>query len=175
MASPQAQDFLNSIQSDLRRFWPAIAAVFLVLGIRRLFTVPAELAHLPRVPVLPTLWSYAKGEVEDVRIKKLILPFANEKGEGVVVIYALGRWIVHVLDRKVSIYYSIQELLLTGVAINRLPRICPMISSSSPKKSPQMACYSGASLGTRTSSCPMAKLGNVTRASSGPLSTVMCH
>ena len=46
-----------------------------------------------------------KGEVEDVRIKKLILPFANEKGEGVVVIYALGRWIVHVLDRKVSIYY----------------------------------------------------------------------
>ena len=95
------------MQQDLARFWPFISAVALVLYIRYLFSVPAELAHLPRVPVLPTLWSYAKGEVEDVRIKRLILPYANEKGESVVVIYALGRWIVHVLDAKVRIF-SIQ-------------------------------------------------------------------
>jgi hypothetical protein len=52
------------------------------------------------VPVLPTLLSFAKGEVEDVRIKKLLLPYAN-RGDNVVLVYALGRWIVHVLDKKV--------------------------------------------------------------------------
>ncbi|KAJ6471486.1 cytochrome P450 [Mycena sanguinolenta] len=34
----------------------------------------------PRVPVIPMLLSYARGEVEDVRIKKLLLPHAN-RGE----------------------------------------------------------------------------------------------
>lgn len=65
------------------------------------FTPPAELRHLPRAPILPLLWSYASGEVEDVRIKRLLLPFANKQGEGLVLVYALGRWIVHVLDHQV--------------------------------------------------------------------------
>lgn len=165
MASPQVQDFLTSIQTDVRRFWPALAGIFLVLGIRRLFTVPAELAHLPRVPVLPTLWSYAKGEVEDVRIKKLILPFANEKGESVVVIYALGRWIVHVLDRKVSRPFCSRMLrTLTHNVILRSPRICLMTSLLSQKKFPRMGCYSGASSGTRILFCPTASPGSVTHA-----------
>ncbi|KAK1236607.1 hypothetical protein PQX77_000159 [Marasmius sp. AFHP31] len=78
-----------------------ITCALCVLVVKQ-FTPPAELQHLPRVPILPLLWSYAKGEVEDVRIKKLIVPFANEKNEGVVVVYALGRWIVHVLDHKIG-------------------------------------------------------------------------
>lgn len=89
------------LKEDVLRYWPALSAIFLVYYITRALSVPSELAHLPRVPVLPTIWSYVKGEVEDVRIKKLVLPYANEKGEGLVLIYALGRWIVHVLDHKV--------------------------------------------------------------------------
>jgi hypothetical protein len=98
---PNVQQGVFSLQRDLSTYWPYILGVTLVYFIYTSFRVPAELAHLPRVPVIPTLISYAKGEVEDARIKRLILPFANEKGESVVVIYALGRWIVHVLDAKV--------------------------------------------------------------------------
>ena len=70
------------------------------LAIKRLFAVPKELQHIPAVPVLPTLISFARGEVEDVRIKRLLLPYA-QKGEPAVLMYALGRWIIHVLDSKV--------------------------------------------------------------------------
>ncbi|EIN09015.1 cytochrome P450 [Punctularia strigosozonata HHB-11173 SS5] len=48
-----------------------------------MFAVPPELQHLPRVPVIPTLLSFAKGEVEDVRIKKLLLPYAT-RGDSVI-------------------------------------------------------------------------------------------
>ncbi|KDR84662.1 hypothetical protein GALMADRAFT_133908 [Galerina marginata CBS 339.88] len=74
----------------------------IVFLINRAFTPPAELRHLPRAPILPLLWSYISGEVEDIRLKRLILPFANQAGEGVVVVYALGRWIVHVLDHQIA-------------------------------------------------------------------------
>lgn len=73
----------------------------LVHFIWRFFTVPAHLRHLPCVPIFPLLKSYLSGEVEDVRLRRLILPFANEKGEGVVLVWALGRWMVHLLDEKV--------------------------------------------------------------------------
>lgn len=65
------------------------------------FTVPAHLRHLPSVPIFPLLKSYLTGEVEDTRIRRLVLPFANEKKEGVVLVWALGRWMVHILDEKV--------------------------------------------------------------------------
>ena len=78
----------------------AIPSLLIFLTIKQ-FTVPRQLAHLPKVPILPLLWSYASGEAESDRIERLILPFANERGEGVVVVYALGRWIVHCLDAKV--------------------------------------------------------------------------
>ena len=78
------------------------ASLLLVFGIVKILTPPAELRHLPRVPILPLIWSYATGEVEDARFKRLIVPFADKKGEGVVLVYALGRWIVHVLDHKVT-------------------------------------------------------------------------
>lgn len=78
-------------------------AILAALLINKLLTPPPELRHLPRVSVLPLLWSYITGEVEDARIKRLIVPVANKTDEGVVLVYALGRWIVHVLDHKVFI------------------------------------------------------------------------
>ncbi|PPQ77543.1 hypothetical protein CVT24_005233, partial [Panaeolus cyanescens] len=83
--------------------WQTLLPIALAYAfIKWAFTPPSELRHLPRAPILPLLWSYARGEVEDVRIKRLLLPFANEKGEGVVLVYALGRWIVHVLDHQIA-------------------------------------------------------------------------
>ena len=73
-------------------------SVYLILSA---FTVPAHLRHLPCVPIFPLLKSYLTGEVEDTRIKRLVLPFANERKEGVVLVWALGRWMVHILDEKV--------------------------------------------------------------------------
>jgi hypothetical protein len=54
-------------------------------------------------PIFPLLKSYLSGEVEDTRIKRLILPFGNERGEGIVLVWALGRWMVHILDEKVCL------------------------------------------------------------------------
>ncbi|PFH47753.1 hypothetical protein AMATHDRAFT_6456 [Amanita thiersii Skay4041] len=65
-------------------------------------SVPANLRHLPHIPILPLLISYCKMEAEDVRIKKLILPFATQKKCGVVVVWALGRWTIHILDPKIG-------------------------------------------------------------------------
>jgi hypothetical protein len=87
---------------DIYAWWPWLLSGAVVLGVRHFFAVPKNLRHIPRVPVIPTLLSFARGEVEDVRIKKLLLPYAN-KGEPAVLVYALGRWIVHILDRKVSL------------------------------------------------------------------------
>ncbi|KAJ7824618.1 cytochrome P450 [Mycena olivaceomarginata] len=86
---------------DIYAWWPWLLSGAVVLGVRHLFAVPKNLRHIPRVPVIPTLLSFARGEVEDVRIKKLLLPYAN-KGEPAVLVYALGRWIVHILDRKIA-------------------------------------------------------------------------
>ncbi|TFK35801.1 cytochrome P450 [Crucibulum laeve] len=69
--------------------------------IRRLFYPPAALHHLPCVPILPLLLSYARKESDDIRIKNLILPYALSKGEGIVLVYAIGMWVVHILDIKV--------------------------------------------------------------------------
>lgn len=62
-----------------------------------LFTVPSELRHLPKVSPYATIWSYACRESVDSRVRRLILPFAK-RGEGVVLVYMLGKWGVHVLD-----------------------------------------------------------------------------
>lgn len=115
--STAASSFLTAIQQDVTRFWPLVLGVSVVFGIRQLFAVPKELRHIPAVPVIPTLWSFAKGEVEDVRIKKLLLPYAN-RGEGAVLVYALGRWIIHILDRKVrflSVFVGFQHTSSHGL------------------------------------------------------------
>jgi hypothetical protein len=87
-------------------------AILAALLINRLLTPPPELRHLPRLSVLPILWSYITGEVEDARIKRLIIPFANKTDEGVVLVYALGRWIVHILDHKVFIDSKFETRLI---------------------------------------------------------------
>lgn len=94
---------LQSFKLDLVKGWHIAVLILIVViwAVVKQLTVPKELAHLPSVPTLPLLWSYARAEAENERIERLILPFANQKGEGVVVVYALGRWIIHVLDYKV--------------------------------------------------------------------------
>ncbi|TFK38345.1 cytochrome P450 [Crucibulum laeve] len=88
--------------SELRHFSPYLLALLLtVLFINYLLTPPAELRHLPCVPVIPLLWSFISGETENSRIKRLLLPFMQDEGEGAVLVYALGRWMVHILDPKI--------------------------------------------------------------------------
>ncbi|KAJ7909030.1 cytochrome P450 [Mycena leptocephala] len=80
-------------------YW--LAALALVsFFIRRLFVVPSGLQHLPRVSIFPLLKSYLSMEPEDIRIRNLILPFANDQQEGVVLVWVLGRWMVHILDQQ---------------------------------------------------------------------------
>ncbi|KAH0582491.1 hypothetical protein H2248_010435 [Termitomyces sp. 'cryptogamus'] len=65
--------------------------------VRYVLAVPAELRHLPKVSPYATIWSYARRESVDSRVRRLILPFAK-RGDGVVLVYMLGKWGVHVLD-----------------------------------------------------------------------------
>jgi hypothetical protein len=64
------------------------------------FAVPPELRHLPRVSVLKLVWSYAKAEPDDVRIRRLILPFVKD-GEDIVLVWIFGRWIIHIINDEV--------------------------------------------------------------------------
>jgi hypothetical protein len=64
--------------------------------------VPSELAHLPRAPFIPILLSFLRGEPDDVRYRQQILPLLDEQGHGVVLVWMLGRWIVHVLDWRLG-------------------------------------------------------------------------
>ncbi|KAI0029801.1 cytochrome P450 [Vararia minispora EC-137] len=66
------------------------------------FTTLWELWHLPRVPILPLLVSYIKAEPEDKRIRRLILPFVNNHGHGLVLVWALGRWMVHIINEELG-------------------------------------------------------------------------
>ena len=79
----------------------AILVGTLVALVRYLLAVPQELRHLPRVSPYATIWSYAMRESVDSRVRRLILPFAR-CGEGVVLVYMLGKWGVHVLDPNVG-------------------------------------------------------------------------
>lgn len=78
-------------------FLAGLAIVF----VQYLLAVPSELRHLPRVSPFATIWSYVLREPVDSRVRRLILPFAR-RGEGVVLVYMLGKWGVHVLDANVS-------------------------------------------------------------------------
>lgn len=89
-----------------------IVCVVVFIVAKSFFFVPAELRHLPRVPILPLLWSYLSGEEENKRLRKLILPFANAKKEEVVLVWALGRWMVHILDQKVLISFYVNRSVL---------------------------------------------------------------
>lgn len=81
--------------------WLSATVLLLLVVVGPHVLVPQQLRHLPRVPVLPLLWSYLRGESDDERIRRLILPFATEKNEELVLVWALGRWVVHILDLQV--------------------------------------------------------------------------
>ena len=80
-----------------------LALIFLglVAFVIKAFRVPAELRHLPRVSIVRLLISYLTVEEENHRIQRLLMPFA-QRGHGLVVVWALGRWMVHILDEKVG-------------------------------------------------------------------------
>ncbi|KAH7921652.1 cytochrome P450 [Leucogyrophana mollusca] len=89
----------------------AIFSVFVVPllfygALYHLFAIPSNLRHLPSVPLLPLLRSYLSREPDDVRIKRLIMPFADDLSEGVVVVWAMGKWMVHILDSKLFMQVS---------------------------------------------------------------------
>lgn len=96
---------------DPATFWWSFFSLAAAFVIFQLFTVPSHLRHLPRVPIFPLLVSYLSGEVEDVRIKRLILPYANERDEGLVLVWALGRWMIHILDHRLAVEMT-EDLVL---------------------------------------------------------------
>ena len=78
-----------------------LSLVALCFGAYRLLSVPSPLRHIPTVPLWPLLRSYLSGEVEEQRVKRLILPFAKQMQTDVVLVFCLGDWMVQVLDPKV--------------------------------------------------------------------------
>ncbi|KAJ3515318.1 hypothetical protein NLJ89_g1839 [Agrocybe chaxingu] len=79
------------------QLWCLSVVGFFYALVQYLLAVPSDLRHLPKVSPYATIWSYAIRESVDRRVKRLIIPFA-ERGEGVVLVYMLGKWGVHVLD-----------------------------------------------------------------------------
>jgi hypothetical protein len=82
-----------------RKLIPVLASFY---ALHAFIAVPSELSHLPRAPLLPILKSYLRGEPDDVRYRRYILPLLDEAGHGVVLVWVLGRWMVHVLDWKLG-------------------------------------------------------------------------
>ncbi|KAG6918169.1 hypothetical protein DXG01_016154 [Tephrocybe rancida] len=81
------------------RWFLLILLVF--VSVQYILAVPADLRHLPRASPYATIWSYARRESVDSRVRRLILPFAR-RGDGVVLVYMLGKWGVHVIDATVG-------------------------------------------------------------------------
>ncbi|RPD54278.1 cytochrome P450 [Lentinus tigrinus ALCF2SS1-7] len=75
-------------------------SLLLATAVYRWTSVPPDLRHIPKVPIWPLIWSYLSGEVEERRIKRIILPFARKADADVVLVFVLGQWMVHVLDAK---------------------------------------------------------------------------
>jgi hypothetical protein len=98
-SAPHLERNMSTMQSAAVYLFIALASFLVVWG-SRVFAVPPELRHLPRVSVLRLLWSYAKAESDDVRARRLILPFVKD-GEDVVLVWIFGRWIIHIIKDEV--------------------------------------------------------------------------
>ncbi|KXN87718.1 Cytochrome P450 4F12 [Leucoagaricus sp. SymC.cos] len=92
------------------------SAIALSVVAKLLFVVPSKLSHLPRAPLLPLLFSYLSLEAEDQRIQRIVLPFANEKREPLVLVWTFGMWIVHIIDFEVG-----QAAMKDKVWVRQLP------------------------------------------------------
>ncbi|TFK34497.1 cytochrome P450 [Crucibulum laeve] len=98
--SASLEAYLGSVHSKqlvLVEYWWLALGCLVFAFVQYLLAVPAELRHLPKVSPYATIWSYARRESVDMRVKRLVLPFA-QRGEGVVLVYMLGKWGIHVLD-----------------------------------------------------------------------------
>lgn len=93
-------EIIHGILSDFRIFSIISFLIGIICCVEYLLAVPAGLRHLPKVSPYATIWSYARRESVDSRVRRLILPFAG-RGEGVVLVYMLGKWGLHVLDANV--------------------------------------------------------------------------
>ncbi|KAF8155332.1 cytochrome P450 [Mycena galopus ATCC 62051] len=80
-------------------YWLA-AVVLVVLLVRRPFVVPTSLRRLSRVPIFPLLRSYLSMEPED---------------EGVVLVWVLGQWMVHILDQQVGVNVPTASLMVVDL------------------------------------------------------------
>ncbi|KAI0741969.1 cytochrome P450 [Daedaleopsis nitida] len=87
----------------------------------RLLRVPAHLQHIPTVPLWPLLCSYLSGEVEERRVKRLVLPFAKRMQTDVVLVYCLGDWMVQVLEPKLG------KQVLENPAVRKQPQSSDML------------------------------------------------
>ncbi|KAI0793858.1 cytochrome P450 [Fomes fomentarius] len=85
--------------TSAREILLAVFAIF-ATAIYRWVRVPPELRHIPKVPILPLLHSYLSGEVEEQRVKRVLLPFARKARSNVVLVFCLGEWMIHVIDAK---------------------------------------------------------------------------
>jgi len=92
---------------------PALVSLLVILAISFITVPPRNLAHLPRAPILELLKSYVSGEIESERIKRIVLPFANEHGHPLVLVWAFGMWIVHVIDFEVRKSHSALHTIVT--------------------------------------------------------------
>lgn len=82
----------------------AVLSTLVILHVIPRLKCPTCLRHLPRVSMFATLLSLLTGETEERRVKRLMLPVAEEHGAGLVVVWAIGGWYVHVLDFEVSVH-----------------------------------------------------------------------
>ncbi|EGO03909.1 hypothetical protein SERLA73DRAFT_175595 [Serpula lacrymans var. lacrymans S7.3] len=99
-------DSLTSVaarnQSSMILYTTGLVALSLSYALYRLLALPSHLRHLPSVPIWPIVLSYARQEPDDVRIKRLLLPYANKHSEGVVLVWVFGQWMVHILDPQLA-------------------------------------------------------------------------
>ncbi|KAI9360185.1 hypothetical protein BD770DRAFT_318904 [Pilaira anomala] len=78
-----------------------IASVFgttcwIVKSLWRVFIVPTQLAHIPKVNTFDWFWSVARGESHDIRMKRLVMPLIEK--HGLCLKYVMGKWILTVGD-----------------------------------------------------------------------------
>lgn len=98
------KSYVNNSRAFASKLIVRVLFTFFLLAFSRfvhtIFAVPKNLRSLPRVSTWSLLKSYLASESDDVRIKRLLLPFAD-RGEPVVLVWVLGIWTVHILDEKV--------------------------------------------------------------------------
>ncbi|EGO03908.1 hypothetical protein SERLA73DRAFT_69726 [Serpula lacrymans var. lacrymans S7.3] len=93
--------YMTSIKIQDLTVWWTISLLALTYLLHRFLAVSSHLRHLPALPIFSITWSYICQEPDDVRFKRLIIPYANKHSEGVVLVWIFGQWTVHVVDPQI--------------------------------------------------------------------------